>query len=120
MPHPYLLIFILSFQIIACFSIAAEGPLKSPKIGPELHQRLEHLTQKQLQETTLNLIVRTQSPLTTHERKRLKDRGAIVHTVLVDVVTLTAPAASVYQIAELDFIVQLDLAKRMRSIHPSP
>ena len=83
------------------------------KIDPMIKKKCNDLKKEDKLDNELNLIIKTKETLTTDERQELEDLGVIIHTVVGNIFTSKTPAKSVWNIASLDYIIRIELAKKV-------
>ena len=68
---------------------------------------------------TIDVLIRTRGKIDARQLAALESQGARIGSVLGDVVTATVPLQSVSRIADLEFVVRIELSKkqRLRQVH---
>jgi len=68
---------------------------------------------------TIDVLIRTRGKIDARQLAALESQGARIGSVIGDVVTATVPLQSVSRIADLEFVVRIELSKkqRLRQVH---
>ena len=62
----------------------------------------------------INLLIRTRKPVDDAEKGEIEKRRGKIGSVIGDIITLRAPLDSIPAIADLDFVLYIEKAKKMR------
>jgi hypothetical protein len=81
------------------------------KIDPALLMTIQESAQP---EQPLDVLIRTQGTIDATQRAALEERGAKIGSVMGDVLTARVPARAVAGIADLEFVVHIELSKQQR------
>ncbi|MGE5240813.1 MAG: hypothetical protein ACM3NI_04130 [Bacteroidota bacterium] len=68
---------------------------------------------------TIDVLIRTRGKIDARQLAALESQGARIGSVIGDVVTATVPLQSVSRIADLEFVVRIEMSKkqRLRQVH---
>jgi len=68
---------------------------------------------------TVDVLIRTRGEIDARQRATLESQGARIGSVIGDVVTAAVPLQAVSRIAELEFVVRIEMSKqqRLRQVH---
>lgn len=100
----------------SCSSSIARGDLAPSirsKLDPALHRRLEELRQQGRSDQRLSVLVRTTSEAGPEQRRTLERFGMTIRSKSGTVISATIPAASIPDVAELDYVVRIELSKQL-------
>jgi hypothetical protein len=81
------------------------------KIDPELIMTIQQSGQP---EQPLDVLIRTQGTIDATQRAALEERGARIGSVMGDVLTARVTARAVAGIADLEFVVHIEISKQQR------
>jgi hypothetical protein len=81
------------------------------KVDPALLMTIQQSTQP---EQSLDVLIRTQGTIDATQRAVLEQRGARIGSVMGDVLTASVPARAVAGIADLEFVVHIEISKQQR------
>ncbi len=109
----------LVFAAAACghSSSVAQGllpPSIQSKLDPELLRRVEELSNLGRLDERLSVLIRTASEITTDQENLFKDRGVIINSKLGIILSAILPAESIRDVAALDFVVRIELARKLK------
>jgi len=62
----------------------------------------------------VSALIKTKSAITTVQQEMIKKEGGRIGSVIGDIVTVTMPIEAVSKIANLDFVVYIEKAKRLK------
>jgi hypothetical protein len=82
------------------------------KVDPALLMTIQQSAQP---EQPFDVLIRTQGTIDATQRAALEQRGARIGSVLGDVLTASVPARAVAGIADLEFVVHIEISKQQRS-----
>jgi|GEM_PF-3234168 len=88
--------------------------LNAGKIDPVLILQVRHLLSEQRGDEIVHVLIRLRGEATTVQRGAIEQKGGKIETALGDVLTVRVPAASVFEISDLDFITYIETAKKQR------
>jgi len=68
---------------------------------------------------TIDVLIRTRGKIDARQLAALESQGARIGSVIGDVVTAAVPLQAVSRIAELEFVVRIEMSKqqRLRQVH---
>ena len=101
----------------ACVHSSAQEnlpPSVQAKLDPALLHRLEELNQLGRLEQPLSVLVRTTSEISPDQERLLERRGMTIRSKSGIILSATLPAASIQDVAGLDFIARIELSKRLK------
>lgn len=81
------------------------------KIDPELIMTIQQSGQP---EQPLDVLIRTQGAIDATQRAALEARGAMIGSVMGDVLTARIPAGAVAGIANLEFVVRIEISRQQQ------
>jgi hypothetical protein len=81
------------------------------KIDPALIMTIQQSGQP---EQPLDVLIRTQGTIDATQRAALEGRGARIGSVMGDVLTARVPARAVAGIADLEFVIHIEISKQQR------
>jgi len=81
------------------------------KVDPTLLMTIQQSAQP---EQPLDLLIRTRGTIDATQRAALEQRGARIGSVMGDVLTASVPARAVAGIADLEFVVHIEISKQQR------
>jgi len=64
-------------------------------------------------EKTLDVIIRTKEKVSKEQEKILTDRGARINSILGDIITASVPSEYISKVAELNFVVYVQLSRKL-------
>ncbi|MGA9033753.1 MAG: hypothetical protein WB402_14655 [Sulfuricaulis sp.] len=85
--------------------------MNQKKIDPALLMTIQQSVQP---EQPMDVLIRTQGAIDATQRAALEGRGARIGSVMGDVVTARVPARAVARIADLEFVVHIEISKQQR------
>ena len=83
--------------------------MNEQKIDPALLMTIQQSAQP---EQPLDVLIRTQGAIDATQRAVLEQRGARIGSVMGDVLTARVPARAVVGIADLEFVVHIEISKQ--------
>jgi hypothetical protein len=98
-------------------SLSAQEPLPSviqAKLDSRLLQRLRDLEINGQADEKLNVLVQTVSDINPDQESLLLKMGMIINSKLGSVISAVVPAGSVRDIAALEFVLRIELAKKLK------
>lgn len=108
----------LVFLMLACShapSVSQSLPSSSrSKLDPLLLRRLDELNGLGQSDQQIAVLVRTVSEISPDQEHRLERLGVTIHSKLGVILSAVLPARSIPDAAQLDFIVRIELAKRLK------
>jgi hypothetical protein len=109
----------VALAALACSASCSIAPAEPPpsiqaKLDPALLHRLNDTGGRGKSDQLLNVLVRTAARITPDQRRRLERLGVTIRSQSGIMLSATLPAASVPEVAALDFIVRIELAKRLK------
>jgi len=84
------------------------------KLDPRLLQKLRDLEINGQVNEKLNVLVRTVSDINSDQESLLLKKGMIINSKLGSVISAVVPAGSVRDVAALEFVLSIDLAKKLK------
>ena|SRR5581483_3056320 len=108
----------LFFSFLGCAALGANGEDRTSmpnreKLDPALLVEMEN-GRSDRPDREINLLIRTRKPVDDAEKGEIEKRRGKIGSVIGDIVTLRAPVDSIPAIADLDFVVYIEKAKKMR------
>ena len=85
--------------------------MNQQKIDPALLMTIQQSAQP---EQPMDVLIRTQGAIDATQRAALEGRGARIGSVMGDVLTARVPAHAVARIADLEFVVHIEISKQQR------
>ncbi|MGB3941038.1 MAG: hypothetical protein WBK96_06065 [Candidatus Manganitrophaceae bacterium] len=84
------------------------------KIDPMLRMEIERLASLARTDEEIDLLIRTRMEINPSERAEIEKRGGKIGSVIGDILTVRIEAGAVLEIADLEFVVSIEKAKRLR------
>ena len=81
------------------------------KLDPALSMTIQNSTSPA---QTVDVLIRTRGEIDSRQRVALESQGARIGSVIGDVVTATVPLQAVPGIADLEFVVRVEMSKAQR------
>jgi hypothetical protein len=91
--------------------LETSSAMNQQKIDPAL---LMTIQQSGGPEQPVEVLIRTQGAIDATQRSALEERGARISSVMGDVLTARIPAGAVAGIANLEFVVHIEISKQQR------
>lgn len=91
--------------------LETSSAMNQQKIDPALLMTMQQSGQP---EQPVDIIIRTQGPIDAAQRAALEGRGARIVSVMGDVLTATVPSRAVAGIANLEFVVRIEISRQQR------
>jgi hypothetical protein len=119
LPHATSLLLIgYTLAALACSphsSSAGTGypPSIYDKLDPSLLRRLDDLRSGGPSEQPVSVLVRTTTVIGPDQERQLEKLGMMIHSKSGIILSATLPVSSIPAVAALDYIVRLELAKRV-------
>jgi len=110
----------LVFAAVACShsSSVADVLLLPPsiqsKLDPKLLHRLEELSNLGRLDESLRVLIRTASEINLDQENLLKSRGVIIHSKFGVILSAIIPAGSIQDVAALEFVLRIELARKLK------
>jgi len=95
-------------------TLAAPPPSIQAKLDPTLLRRLNDINRRGQSDQRLSVLVRTASDITPDQERQLGRLGMTIRSKSGIILSATLPASSILTVAALNFIVRLELAKRLK------
>jgi hypothetical protein len=111
---------VTSVALVACAcssssSLAPEPPPSiQAKLDPALFRRLNDINRLGHSEQLVNVLVRTATEINPDQDRQLEQLGMTIQSKSGIMLSATLPASSIPEVAALDFIVRIELAKRLK------
>ena len=91
--------------------LETSSTMNQQKIDPALLMTIQESGQP---DQSVDVVIRTQGAIGATQRAALEERGARIGSVLGDVLTARIPARAVAGIANLEFVVRIELSRQQR------
>lgn len=89
-------------------------PTIQSKLDPDLLHRLEELSNLGRLDERLSVLIRTASEINLDQENLLQSRGVIIHSKLGVILSAIIPATSIQDVAALEFVKRIELARKLR------
>jgi hypothetical protein len=89
-------------------------PAIQAKLDSRLIQRVHELELKGQMDQMLSVLIRTASEISPDQEALLKVKGVSINSKLGSVISAGIPAGLVRDVAELEFVVRIELAKKLK------
>jgi hypothetical protein len=104
---------------LACSASSSITPAEPPpsiqaKVDPALLRRLNDISRRGQSDQLLNVLVRTTTEIDPDQDRQLERLGMTIRSKSSIILSATLPASSILEVAALDFIVRIELAKRLK------
>lgn len=90
------------------------SPALHDKLDPPLLRRLDELHALGQTDQPISVLVRTATEISPDQESQLKRLGVTIHSKSGIILSATLPVSSIPAVAALDFIVRLELARRLK------
>lgn len=120
------LLFIILIILLITISCTASTPvakmpmnqtdtmqLSSEKIDPSLLVEVNKFKDSSRSDKEIEVLIRTKEKITSREVATLEEKGAKVGSVIGNILTAKIPVQTIKDIAELDFIIYIEKAKKV-------
>jgi hypothetical protein len=109
----------VALAALACSSSSSIAPAEPPpsiqaKLGPALLHRLNDIGSLGRSDQLLDVLVRTATEIDPNQDRQLERLGMTIRSKSGIILSATLPASSIPEVAALDFIVRIELAKRLK------
>ncbi len=91
--------------------LETSSTMNQQKIDPALLMTIQQSGQP---EQPMDVLIRTQGAIDATQRAALEERGARIGSVMGDVLTARIPARAVAGIANLEFVVRIEISRQQR------
>jgi hypothetical protein len=91
--------------------LETSSAMNQQKIDPALLMTIQQSGQP---EQPVDILIRTQGAIDTTQRAALEGRGARIGSVMGDVLTARVPSRAVAGIANLEFVVRIEISRQQR------
>jgi len=91
--------------------LETSSAMNQQKIDPALLMTIQQSVQP---EQPMDVLIRTQGAIDATQRAALEGRGARIGSVMGDVLTAKVPAHAVAGIANLEFVVRIEMSRQQR------
>jgi hypothetical protein len=91
--------------------LETSSAMNQQKIDPALLMTIQQSGQP---EQPMDVLIRTQGAIDATQRAALEGRGASIGSVMGDVLTARVPVRAVAGIANLEFVVRIELSRQQR------
>ena len=91
--------------------LETSSAMNQQKIDPALLMTIQESGQP---EQPMDVLIRTQGAIDATQRAALEGRGARIGSVMGDVLTARVPAHAVAGIANLEFVVRIEMSRQQR------
>ncbi|HSD96236.1 MAG TPA: hypothetical protein VLB06_03740 [Sulfuricaulis sp.] len=91
--------------------LETSSAMNQQKIDPALLMTIQQSGQP---EQPMDVLIRTQGAIDATQRAALEGRGARIGSVMGDVLTARVPAHAVAGIANLEFVVRIEISRQQR------
>jgi len=91
--------------------LETSSAMNQKKIDPALLMTIQKSGQP---EQPLDVLIRTQGTIDATQRAALEQRGARIGSVMGDVLTARVPSRALVGIADLEFVVHIEISKQQR------
>jgi len=91
--------------------LETSSSMNQQKIDPALLMSIQQSGQP---EQPMDVLIRTQGAIDATQRAALEGRGARIGSVMGDVLTARIPAGAVAGIANLEFVIRIEISKQQR------
>jgi hypothetical protein len=91
--------------------LESSSAMNQQKIDPALLMSIQQSGQP---EQPMDVLIRTQGAIDATQRAALEERGARIGSVMGDVLTARIPARAVAGIANLEFVVRIEISRQQR------
>jgi hypothetical protein len=91
--------------------LETSSDMNQQKIDPALLMTIQKSGQP---EQPMDVLIRTQGAIDATQRAALEERGARIGSVMGDVLTARIPARAVAAIANLEFVVRIEISRQQR------
>jgi hypothetical protein len=98
-------------------SLSAQEPLPSviqAKLDPRLVQRLQKLERNKKSDEKLSVLIRTVTEINSEQKTLLLEKDVTINSKLGTIVSAVVPAGSVRDVAALEFVLRIDLARKLK------
>lgn len=102
---------VLFFIAVLLFAGCSGGDSQPEKLTPELKSKIEKISDSAEPEL-IPIIGKLSGEITDEQRTSLNGTGANVESVVKNIFTASATADQIKKIAGLDFVIQIQLAKK--------
>jgi hypothetical protein len=104
---------------LACCDVSPLTPAAPPpsihdKLDPALRRQLDDINRRGQSDQRLSVLVRTASEMTPDQEHQLRRLGVTIRSKSGIILSATLPASSISEVAGLDFIVRIELARRLK------
>ncbi|HUJ78899.1 MAG TPA: hypothetical protein VLY45_01140 [Nitrospiria bacterium] len=89
-------------------------PAVLDKLDPALRHRMDELRARGQSDQRLSVLVRTAADISPDQEGQLERLGMTIHSTSGVILSATLPASSIPTAAALDYIVRIELAKRLK------
>jgi hypothetical protein len=96
------------------------SPAVEAKLDSRLLQRVRESETGVRPDEQINVLVRTASEMNADQETLLQKKGAAIKSKLGSIVSAAVPAGSVREIAALDFVLRIELAKKLKEREKQP
>jgi len=103
------------FLSLVCSSACAHvSKANMNKIDPYLLIEIEKLKSTQQTDREVAVLIRTKKEITTDEKGIIEKEGGKIGSVIGDIMTVKIPVKALSTIADLDFVVYIEQAKKQQ------
>jgi hypothetical protein len=92
--------------------------MNQEKIDPALRLTVQQSERREQPAQVVAVLIRTRGELDATKRRTLESQGARIGSVMGDVLTASVPVRAVSAIANLEFVVRVELSKQQRLRSP--
>jgi hypothetical protein len=96
------------------------SPTVEAKLDSRLLQRVRESERAGRPDEQFNVLVRTGSEMNADQETLLREKGATIKSKLGSVVSAAVPAGSVREIAAFEFVLRIELAKKLKKREAPP
>lgn len=87
---------------------------KQEKLDPSLLIEVNRLTSQREADREIDVLIRTRGPVDPSRRAEIEKRGGRVGSTLGDISTARVPAGRMEDVAQLEFVIFIEKAKRLQ------
>jgi hypothetical protein len=84
------------------------------KFDPSILMELERLKKEEQISKSLKIIVRTKGKINDSQEKQMEELGLTIGSISGDIFTATGPLTAVLKTASFDFIIHIELSRKLR------
>lgn len=88
--------------------------MNQKKIDPALSMTIQKSEATKQAARSVEVLIQTKGTLDSAQRAALEKHGARIGSVMGDVLTASIPAQAIPEIANLDFVVRIEMSKQQR------